>query len=175
MTIDEAQQEAERRWGPNGQVVESWHMHKGRFTVGIRMGGESAFFPAIAGQGDSWEAAFAEATKLAYPLHFVAAEGVNRPLCRACHRYIYAAQQKCPKATGFCQPLAIQALSPRDLLVYLRIWMEGHLERLSSRSYSGERGATGNSWSVCEVPDWDMRQRLAEINAALAEATDATS
>jgi len=73
MTIDEAQQEAERRWGASGQVVESSHQRILHYTVGVRVPGESAFYPAIAGQGDSWEAAFAEADKLAHPLYVVPA------------------------------------------------------------------------------------------------------
>lgn len=77
MTIDEAQQEAERRWGPNGQVVESSHQRKSHFTVGICVAGESGFFPAIAGQGDSWEAAFREADKLANPLYIVLTGGFD--------------------------------------------------------------------------------------------------
>jgi hypothetical protein len=44
----------------------------------------------------------------------VQAAPVNRPLCRACHGYIYAAQQKCPKATGFCEPLEA---APVELVV----------------------------------------------------------
>lgn len=98
MTIEEAQAEAVRRWGPNAQAVESWQQGISHFTVGVRMTGESKFLPAIAGKGDSWEAAFADADRR-HP------EPVNRPLCRACHGYIYAAQQKCPRANGFCEPL----------------------------------------------------------------------
>lgn len=74
MTIEQAHAEAVSRWGKGAQVVETWREGVGQYVVGVSFAGESAFFPAIAGGGETWEAAFLDADKRLHPAYFVRPE-----------------------------------------------------------------------------------------------------
>lgn len=58
-------------------------------------------------------------------------------------------------------------LSPRDLLVHIREWLNGH--RQTHTQHFGGSDASGHphGYAGVVIPDWDVRQRLDEIEASI--------
>ncbi len=44
------------------------------------------------------------------------------------------------------------------------------LEKLTHHSVTGDQGQIVNGYAAAEIPEWEMRQRLDDIEAALAKA-----
>jgi hypothetical protein len=56
----------------------------------------------------------------------------------------------------------------REALEGLRGWLSRHLERLVHVPVKDERGYIVNGFAAAQIPDWDIKQRLSEINELLA-------
>ena len=57
-------------------------------------------------------------------------------------------------------------------LADLKLWIEGGLRRLKTRTVYDDRGPRGpsNSYAVAEFPEWDARQKLELIESANEDA-----
>lgn len=55
-------------------------------------------------------------------------------------------------------------------LADLKLWIEGGLSKLKSRSVYDEHGKWTNSYACAEFPDWDLRQKLDLIESANNDA-----
>jgi hypothetical protein len=69
MNSTQAQQEAVRRWGPLGAVVQFFQGAAQPFCVGTALNHGASFSFCPFGRGQSWEAAFADADEK-LPTHF---------------------------------------------------------------------------------------------------------
>lgn len=50
------------------------------------------------------------------------------------------------------------------------LFLRRFLEKLTHHSVTGANGQIVNGYAAAEVPDWEMRQRLDDIEAAIAKA-----
>lgn len=63
------------------------------------------------------------------------------------------------------------ATDTRDLLFDLSEWLKRHLATniINRSTGNGGHNGHGSSWSAVAIPEWDVRQRLEEIEAARGE------
>lgn len=69
----------------------------------------------------------------------------------------------------------VKRLAADDMLAELKAlksWLGHHLEiNIVTRSIGkGGHDGDGNSWAAAAIPTWDVRQRVDEIDAAIAKA-----
>jgi hypothetical protein len=66
-------------------------------------------------------------------------------------------------------------MSDQELLADLALWMRRHLETLHPRTNAAGFHGTNKTegYTVAEVPDWEMRQKLAAVEEALKNPTTA--
>lgn len=55
----------------------------------------------------------------------------------------------------------------REEFVNLRAWLTYWKDRTISQQSHDHRGHVTNSWAACPIPDWDVKQKLELIDAAL--------
>lgn len=63
-----------------------------------------------------------------------------------------------------------QAATPLETLSSIALFFRRHLERRISVPVTDEKGHTVNRYAAVQIPDWEMRQRLDDIDASIAAA-----
>lgn len=59
-------------------------------------------------------------------------------------------------------------MTTEETLNDLKLWMQRHLENTHARNNSTGYGQKkGDGFAVVEIPDWEMRQKLAAVEEAL--------
>jgi hypothetical protein len=58
-------------------------------------------------------------------------------------------------------------LNPRDLLVHLREWLIRHRETHTRHFGESDQSGHPHGYAGVVIPEWDVRQRLDEIEASL--------
>jgi len=61
----------------------------------------------------------------------------------------------------------------KDLHCWLQFQVTAHIAHRSTGN--GGHDGNGNSWTVVEIPEWSVRQKLSAISEALAELTKVTA
>jgi hypothetical protein len=61
-------------------------------------------------------------------------------------------------------------LEPRDLLVHLREWLNWHLQRDTKYFPDSDLSGHPHGFSGVVIPEWDVRQKLAELKNSLDQA-----
>lgn len=60
-----------------------------------------------------------------------------------------------------------EPLDPRDLLVHLRHWLRCHRENHTRHFGDSDPSGHPHGYAGVVIPEWDVRQRLDEIEASI--------